>query len=429
MAAVASSNIIHEKAHEGQIARWQQHIEALAGGIGPRGSTTPNERRAADYCARIYAGLGLTPSIETFRSATSGYLPHLYIAIGVLLAFVVYPLAGQASADAAAIISVLSVLSEVLEMLFKPNPARWLLPKSDSQNVVVSLPPAGDHRQDLILIGHLDTNRTPLIFSSTFWVDFWRITVPIMFASFCLQAALYITGAVTGWHWVWSVSIFSAASAVLLLLMTAQAGFTPYSAGANDNASGASMVLTLASYLTQNPLEHTRVWFVNTGCEEVKHYGAIDFFERHMSEFVNPHALVFEMLGRDGPAWLEHEYILPGFGYRPDPSMVELVQQLLEADSSLTCHPTRVTGGHTEMADALRMGIPALTFIGIGPAGTPLGYSGPPLYWHQRDDTPDKMDPVVMTRAFALADAFIRALDQQATHSHTHEAGGPIPLV
>lgn len=411
------------------VNQWQRHIEALAGEIGPRGSTTANERRAADYCAGVYTGLGLNPSIESFHSATSGYLPHLYIALGVLLAFVVYPLAGQASALIAAFISTLSVLSEVLEMLFKPNPVRWLLPGGQSQNVVACLPPAGEHRQDLILIGHLDTNRTPLIFSSTFWVDFWRITVPIMFSSFCLQAAAYFVGALTGWRWIWPASIFSAISAILLSVMTAQAGFTPYSAGANDNASGASMVLTLAGHLTHQPLEQTRVWFVNTGCEEVKHYGAIDFFDRHLPEFVNPHALVFEMLGRDGPAWLEQEYILPGFSYRSDPSMVGLVQQLIQADPSLTCHPTRVTGGHTEMADALRVGIPALTFIGIGPAGTPLGYAGPPLYWHQLGDTPDKMDPVVMTRAYALADAFIHALDRQALHPHVHQVGGSLPLV
>lgn len=392
------------------VDQWHRHITALAGDIGPRGSTTEAERQAAAYCADVYAGMGLLPRIERFRSATSGYLPHLYVAVGVLLAFAAY----RINPWLAAALSAVSVLSEVLEMLFKPNPARWLLPKADSQNVVATLAPAGEHRKDLILIGHLDTNRTPWIFASTLWVDFWRITTPIMFASFCLQAAIYLYGAISGAAWVWSASIFSAACALLLATMTLQAGFTPYSAGANDNASGAGMLLTLAAHLKREPLQHTRVWFVNTGCEEVKHYGAIDFFTRHQAELVDPRALVFEMLGRDGPAWLEREYILPGFTYRSDPSMVDLVKELIAADPDLICHPTRVTGGHTEMADALRLGIPALTLIGIGPAGTPIGYSGPRLYWHQVDDTPDKMDRAVLSRAYALTHHFIRALDDQS---------------
>lgn len=59
------------------------------------------------------------------------------------------------------------------------------------------------------------------------------------------------------------------------------------------------------------------------------------------------------------------------------------------------------------MADALRAGVPAITLTGMGPGGeTP--------YWHQVQDTYDKIDPQVLERAYAFTWAFIQALDARA---------------
>jgi hypothetical protein len=387
---------------------WNEHIRQLAGEIGPRGSTRDGERQASAYCARVLTNLGLAPHTEPFVSATSGFLTHLAVGLMMLAAFVVYPLAGPV---VAALIALAALLCESLELGFRPNPLRWLLPKGNSQNVIATIPPSGEHRQDLVLIGHVDTNHASLIFKSTGWIDFWRITGPLIFLSFVVEAVLYVLGAIFGWGWVWPVSIFSAVCTLILIAVCTQAELSPFSPGANDNATGAGLVLALAEHLQSEPLSHTRVWLACTGCEEVKHYGAIDFFERHQSEMLNPKSLVFEMLGRDGPAWLEQEVIVPPFTYNADPQMVSILKQLAADHPEWNAHPTRVFGGHSEMADSLRVGIPAVTLIGIGPKGTPLGYSGPALFWHHIDDTPDKIDQAALERAYALTWAFIQELD------------------
>jgi hypothetical protein len=397
-----------------QIETWLTHIHALAAGIGPRGSTTEGERRAAGYAAGVMRGLGLSPQVEAFISATSGYQLHFLVAISMLIAFGVYPMYGRISAAAAALIAFTGIGSEVLDLLFRDNPLRRLITMAPSQNVIGILPPAGERRQDLVLIGHLDTNRCALVFSSTGWVNFWRIITPVMFFSFCAQVVLYVIGAVTQWPWAWPATIVSAALALTLAFFCAEGELAPYTPGANDNATAAGLVLTLAEHLQAQPLGHTQVWLVNTGCEEVKHYGAIDFFQRHSAEMVHPRVIVFEMLGRDGPAWLEREVIIPPFAYKADPGMIALLEKLVAEDPGLTGHPTLVMGGHTEMADPLRFGIPAVTLIGVGPDGTPLRYKGPRLYWHQREDTADKIDPAVLRRAYALTWAFVHALDAQA---------------
>jgi hypothetical protein len=384
---------------------WLQHVRSLAGEIGPRGSTTEGERRGSEYCQGILNHLGLSAEMETFTSARSIYLPHLLAAAMMLMAFVVYPLGGRVSAGIAALLVLVSFTSELLELSFRDNLFRRLVPKAPSQNVVATVPPADEHRQDLVFVGHVDSHRTPLVFKTQSWVSAYQTFATVAFVLFLAQAVLYVLGAVTQWGWIWFASIPSVISALLLAAMCLQADRTPFSAGANDNATGAGLVLALAGHLNSEPLRHSRVWLVCTGCEEVQHYGAIDFFRRHRADFHHPLAVVLESLGCAGPAWLTQEGIIVPF--RADGDLVALAQRLSDEHPEWGAYPTQIKGGNTEMADALRAGIPAITFMGMGPRGeTP--------YWHQVEDTFDKMDPEVMERAYAFIWAFAQALDARA---------------
>ncbi len=198
------------------------------------------------------------------------------------------------------------------------------------------------------------------------------------------------------------MTIFSAIGAVILAATCIQADRTPYSAGANDNATAAGLLLALAQHFQNEPLQNTRVWLVCTGCEEVQHYGAIDFFRRHTSELKNPVAVVFEMLGCAGPSWLTKEGIIIPF--QSDRKLVQLAEQIAEAHPHLGAYPSQIKGGNTEMTDALRVGIPAITLNGMGPKGELP-------YWHRAEDTYDKMDPEVMARAYEFTWEYITAID------------------
>ena len=110
------------------------------------------------------------------------------------------------------------------------------------------------------------------------------------------------------------------------------------------------MVLTLAQHLQAEPLDHTRVWLVNTGCEEVQHCGAADFFRRHRNDLQAPIAVAFEMLGCTGPAWLTREGIIIPF--YADRRLVVLAEEVAQEHPELGARATQVNGGNTEMADA-----------------------------------------------------------------------------
>ena len=196
---------------------------------------------------------------------------------------------------------------------------------------------------------------------------------------------------------------------MLLTALYVQAERTPFTAGANDNASAVGLVLMLAETLVNRPLQHTRVWLACTGCEEAQHYGAADFFRRHRRELLRPAVVAFEMLGCTGPTWLTKEGIIVPF--RADPGLVRLAETVAAQHPELdVC--AEASGGNTEMADARRLGIPALTIIG-------RTSTGEPLYWHRVDDTYDKMKPEVLGRAHAFTDAFIAALDARAAATYT----------
>ena len=119
----------------------------------------------------------------------------------------------------------------------------------------------------------------------------------------------------------------------------------------------------------------------------------------------DPRSLVFEMLGCAGPAWLTREGIVVTF--QPDRDMLSLVEDLSAAHPEWKAHPAALSGGNTEMADALLAGVPAITFIGA----TRDGHAP---YWHQKEDGVDKMDADVMKRAYDLIWTFIRSIDDGA---------------
>ncbi len=388
--------------HSAYVENWLSHIRDLSEDIGPRGSTTDGERRGAEYCAGVLGRLGLSPQIEAYAGARSIFRPHLLGSAAFLVAFILYPLAGRASAAAAALLSLLALASELLELGFVDNPLRWIVPKGRSQNVVAVLPPAGEHRRDLVLLGHVDSQRTPLLMKSQAWVSAYRTFTTVAFVLFVAQTLLYGVGAFTRWGWIWPLTILCAAGAVLLAALCLQADLTPYTKGANDNATGAGLVLALAQHFQAEPLQHTRLWLVCTGCEEVQHYGAIDFFRRHRAQLKEPQALVFESLGCAGPAWLTREGIIVPF--HADAGLVALAERLSQEHPEWGAYPTFIKGGNTEMADALRQHIPAIALV-----GNDRQHNLP--YWHQVHDTYANISPQVTGRAYDVAWTFIQALD------------------
>lgn len=380
------------------LQRWMEHVRRLSEEVGPRGPATEGERRGLGYCGQVLRDLGLAVREDRFPSAGSVFRPHLVAAAGILLAFALYRLAPSLAASLVAVVLV----SEVRELTLRPNLLQVVLPKRESGNVFAVLEGPGDPgaARDVVLMGHVDTQRTPIIFSSPGWFAFYRAFSTAAFGSFVLMTLIYAGGAAFGWAWVWPVSAVPAGLAAVLAAICIEAELSPHTPGANDNASGAGLVLALAEEAAANPPPGVRLWLVCTGSEESLHEGARAFFARHRGQMRRPLAMVLEMLAASGPGWMESEGIV--LRIPSDPRLRRLAAAVAERHPELGAYPAKLEGGVTEMADALAAGIPAITIIG-------LTRDGKAPYWHLPSDTADKMVPEAMDRNLR----FVRTMLQE----------------
>lgn len=382
------------------------HIRYLAETVGPRGSTTPQEAEAARYAADVLKKLGLEPVTEFFTSARSAWYPYVLFTGLALLAEVLFWAAGRTGAIVAAVLTAVALASVLLELAFRPNPFRWILPKGRSQNVWARRMPTGEVRQQVVVMGHLDTHRTPLAFSTDRWVRLFSRLVPIGLVSAIALLVLFIVGAVVP-GLLWRILSLPFALVILgVFLITVQADFSPYTAGANDNASGAGIVLSLAERLQREPLAHTAVWLVLSGCEEVGCYGAEDFARRHRDELGRAVWVTLDSVGgaHSSPAYLTYETFL--LTVPSDPELLALAERIAARHLEWDAHPHHFRGAYTEGSIAAKYGFRVLTF-------TSHRRDGVLPEWHRPTDTVEHLDPRVVEHTEAFVWELLQEIDEE----------------
>jgi uncharacterized membrane protein len=387
-------------------ARCLEHVRHLSVDIGPRGSTTTAEAAAAAYAWSVLDKLDLSPRIQRFRSATSEWRPFALAITLALLAVAVYPLAGRVTAILATLLAATTLLSAYLELNFITNPVRWLLPKRPSQNVWTVIPATDTPARRLVLVGHLDTHRTPFVFRSPLHLKVFQVLVTAAFASMAALVLLYIAGSIVQSDIIYLVSLAPAAILVLDLIMTVQPDMTPYTPGANDNASGAALVLTLAERLKEEPLANTEIWIVNSGCEEVGCYGAASFLREHREELKGAYFIALDSVAGpgSGPCYITREGMtLP---YRSDPALVALADQIAADRPELGAYSNVMPLGFTEGAIGIKNGMPSLTFVNLRPDSVLP-------YWHRPDDVFENVDAEVLARTQTFVWELLQRIDSR----------------
>ncbi len=389
------------------VEAWYGHIAHLARDIGARGSTTPAEAEAAEYVRAQLVQAGLQAETESFRSGVSAWWPFSLAMALVLAAVAIYPIAGRPSAGAAIAVVALTLGSAFLEVNLRWNPLRLLLPRRESRNVWAVAHPSGTARRRVAIIGHLDSHRTPLLFRSMGWQQVREILVPAGFAAMAVILVLFAAGIVVQAQAIFLIALVPAAVVALALLFTLQADLTPYTAGANDNATGAGLLPTLAASLGAQPLSQTEVWLVATGCEEVGCIGAIAFFERHRAELRDATILVVDTVGGagSGPCYLRSEGMV--MQHRYDPELLALADAVAAERPELGAYSRKMTEAYTEGLPAIQAGLHALTLCGFTPEGELPR-------WHQPSDTVEQIDRDVLARNYAFIQELLQRIDARA---------------
>lgn len=382
------------------------HVHYLSETIGPRGSTTPKEKEAARYADEALRQAGLEATTESFISARSAWYPYVLFSGMVLLSQILFWIGGRAGAIAAVALTSFAAVSVLLELAFRPNPLRALLPKGRSQNVWVRLQPKDEVREQVVLLGHLDTHRTPLTFSTDKWVKLFNVLVPAALASAVLLIILFSIG-ITATGLGWRLASLPLTLVILgVFFLTLQADFSPYTAGANDNATGVEIALNVAQRLKEEPLNHTLVWVVLSGCEEVGCYGADAFAHAHRDELGDAAWITLDSVGGIGasPAYITRETFL--LTSHSDPDLVALADRIAARYPELNAYSHVFKGAYTEGAIGYKHGFRILTLVGHRRDGILPE-------WHRPTDIAKNVDSAVLERTEAFTWKLLQGIDQQ----------------
>lgn len=386
-----------------------RHVGVLARTIGPRGSTTPAEREAAAYAERVFREAGLEPRVEGFRSVKSGWRPFAVAALFASLATLVFAFAGAAPwlAGALGILLLAVTASVLLEMYFRPNLLRPFVPKGTSQNVWAPIAPRGPAARRVVVVAHLDTHRTPWVFTRPWRLKFFKTMTTLGVAAFVIAAVAFIAYSLTGADWLRWLALALLPVHVAVLALTLQPDTTPYTEGANDNASGVGVLLSLAERLAREPLERTEVWAVASGCEEVGSVGAQAFVSRHRSELRGSLAVSIDNVGGHGAGVCYTSVegmVLP---LKPSPELFSLAEELRLARPELTAYSLPYTTLHTDATCFMANGVPSLSFVGLTREGVLPD-------WHQVTDVLENVSEETVTKTEEFVWHLLRRLDARA---------------
>lgn len=420
MSALRTERGLH-RGVERHVENALKHLRYLTIDIGPRPSTRDGEGRAAAYAAGAMRAVGVEGvRCEPFCAARSTYHPYA-LAIGAALVgnLLVLLMPNSYTQVAAAALNGLGALGFVQEANFDGNWMRCVLPRFASQNVVGIIPPREARWNRAVLVAHLDSHRTPVFYGNSIWAKVFSPLTAAVLASLG-AGGIGATWALSGQraHLEWLLYLVTAIQMLALGLLI-HADATPYTTGANDNASGAATILALGERLVQAPLQHTEVWIVNTGCEEVGAVGMAALLSAHDDMLRDAYFLDFDMVGIGSPGLLTREGLLRS--YHPDPGLLDLGRRVAAEYPGLIAGEHK-NGAYTDLGVVIKRGFRGLVIDSIVPDGHPA--KNRMGYWHQTDDTCDKIEYDCMVKAHCVGWALLHSIDRRGREeSHPSKKG------
>ena len=384
-----------------------EHVRFLSVTIGGRGSCTPAERKAAQYAVDQMDEMGVQNArLESYKGAPSTYRPYaLAFGVAFLGGLVAWLGDGREWLALAALLNGLGALGMMAETDFNPNWTRRFLPRSTSHNAVGVIPASIHTRRRAVLCAHVDSHRTPLFYSTPSWRKLFGLLVSTAFLSMAAGGAFYAIGALLGTTWVRLLGLVVMLIQAVVLGMCIHADFTPFSPGANDNASGVGVVLELGRRLVHDPLAFTDVWLAFTGCEETGAYGMAAFLDTHGEQLGRD--AVYIVLDEAGLGQLQYLTVDGLVVKRPThPQALDLARRASAALPELGA-TSRPGIAYTDAALATKRKLIALT-LGCLPGNK----AGETSHWHQMSDTVEHVDPSALEDSLKFTWQVLKEVDK-----------------
>ncbi len=390
------------------VARAQEHIEVLAGNIGPRPAGSLAERQTMDYLSGLLLQWGYEVQREPVAFAPSPRF-NLPFLIGALFLGV----AGWVSAS----FPFFALALPFLFMILPQWSRRWVQrrkPTLWSENVLAQQRHGiSESAPSLLLCAHVDTalavplrnKRLLRLYSRT--LDILQRFAWMIFALALLQT----------WGWQVADGLTMAVAALgslgglwlafLQLLPLSKASVSDYAPGANDNASGVGVLLALAEEWAEHPTEERSVAFLFTTAEESGLYGARQFITDHPEWMNRTEVHCVDMVGNGDTLY----YVAKEGVFNPLHTSPELQTRLRLANPAI--QPLWHTLRSGDYAVFCQAGFRAIGLESGGKSLTDWSY-------HSVYDTPEKINPERIAEALRTLMAFLE--DAKTTPSDVFPA-------
>lgn len=382
-------------------AALMPHVRYLAGEIGPRPAGHIEELRARRYIQNVLNRLGYD-EVETqpFPAPDTWGYSMIY---PTLLSLVGNALPGRAGRLLGGGLSLASAYFLWTATGAGRQPLTRLATRRQSANLILRVPPRGEVRRRLVLLGHTDSNKARFTFHPALKKGLLGLTT----AGMGVVGGNAVAQLVEGLGGGEGAARFRKASnlatlvALLLVLLDERGEYIP---GASDNASAVACLLGLAAHLKEHPLEGTEVWFVFTGAEEVGCMGAHALLDDYGETLRDAWFLDLEMVATEEIAYVtRHSSLSLLTPYRPDADSLAWAERTARAHPELDVTEREMI--IVEEVGALRgRGYRGLCLAGYGEDGWLKN-------WHQATDNLEEVAPAGLEKASRFAWAMMEHLD------------------
>lgn len=385
-----------------------KHVLDLSKKIGARGAGSDGEKAAASYILRSFSNSDIEVDVESFSTWHSDLQGTIIVYLLAVFAF----LAFRFSFVLSIIVSIFAFLAFQMETYSWAVVSR-LAKRSAASNIIGRVKPREESAQLVVLVANYDTPKSsPLgspslarYYRALYVASFVSITM-IMVLSIGGQGAslLKISDNVVFLVWLF----FSPFALCLLGLAFAMAwgeGRSQPTAGANDNASGVGVMLSVLAAVAANPLENTTVWGVATARGSAGARGMVQFLKRHRSELRDACIVNIDHVGRGPTRVLTREGVMLGF--RASRKVVELTFRAARGSRSIKLEKGKCRVKKSDALVATVRGFRAVTIAGCA-GGTFPG-------WRNDGDTYDRIQRGALDRAAKLVHLLLDEVDEMAS--------------
>lgn len=382
-----------------------QHLRELSVSIGPRGPTSQNEKKASIYIEQTMKSTGMSVNSERFESITSfSWIVVTYVVLFVIAA-VIFPI----NAPMAFLLDLVIVAIFLEEMSLKRILSR-LMPKGESSNIIGKIMPKNTPEKLVVLTGHYDSAK-PLPFFHPAIVKYVDLLVVVASLSMTLTTAFYGLGALFQFFapmkmfsvYFWYASFpFMGYLGVIGVCMAYGELFTKPTNGANDNASGISVILSIGEILSRESLEHTEVWCVASGCEEAGTVGMMRFLDKHEATLKDSSVFSIDCVGIGNLRYVVKEGLLKTMSVPEE--LVNLVSETACRNPELKASPIVLKYKASDSYPALSRGLKAICIISVDEKNLPAN-------WHWRTDVYQNIEENALRKAQKFLLEILKTID------------------